>query len=80
MPIRHSRALLLHLLSLPPRNDLVLGTVLHLVETRVVAAAVALEGRGRFERVDHEAETGTGGGDHGRPVGAGTAGCGVGHL
>lgn len=49
------------------------------MKTRMVAAAIAVERRARFERVDHEAVTGAAG-DERVFLGAGPArGC-VGHL
>ncbi len=46
----------------------------------MVAAAVAVERRARFQRVDHEAQTRAAGGEEVGFVGAGAAGGGVGHL
>lgn len=46
----------------------------------MVAAAVAVEAGACFDRVDHEAQAGAGGGHEGGFVGAGAAGGGVGHL
>lgn len=46
----------------------------------MVAAAVAVERRARFQRVDHEAQTGAARGEEVGFVGAGAAGGGVGHL
>ena len=49
------------------------------MEAGVVAAPVAVETRGCFEGVDHEAVAGAGG-DHGCLLRAGAAGWGVCHL
>ena len=50
------------------------------VKTSMVTAPIAVETRGGFLRVDHEAQAGAAGGHQGGFVGAGAAGGGVGHL
>ncbi len=49
------------------------------MKTSMMPASIALEARGCFERVDHEAVAGAGG-DEGGFEGAGAAGGSVGHL